>query len=412
MLKKILLAFILALILVVLYFAYIFKNRGDVVWLLYSEGMPVIVEEVASGLGIPWGIDFLDENSLIYTERSGNIGILDLSSGQYQTIKQLDNLFHKGECGLLDVKVSPDYEVNHLVYFTYAKDIGGNGYTSLAVARVEKNKVSDWEDLFVAKHDATDDFRHCGSRITFDDQNHLFFSTGDRGHRANSQDLSNHAGKIIRLNLDGTVPEDNPFVAVDNAQNEIWSYGHRNPQGLFYDTATRRLWSNEHGPLGGDEVNLIYAGRNYGWPVATHGKEYGTGKLIGEGTEKEGMERPFKIWNPSIAPSSLLVYQGQNLPEWRGNLFSTALVQRHLNRLVIDSTGRVIFEERLLEELKERFRSIIQNDAGEIFISTDNGRILKMSFANDAVASKLNIFRHIDMPGFYLSFEINYLLSN
>jgi glucose/arabinose dehydrogenase len=143
----------------------------------------------------------------------------------------------------------------------------------------------------------------------------------------------------------------------------------------------------------------------------SHGKEYATGASIGEGTEKAGMERPYKIWNPSIAPAGLLVYQGTNLAGWEGNLFSTALVQKHLNRLVIDSAGRVIFEERLLEELKERFRSIIQNDMGEIFISTDNGRILKISFADDVTTSKLNIFKHIDMPGFYLSFEINYLLS-
>jgi len=412
MLKKLLLTTFLVIILVAIYAAYIFKSRGNIVWLLYSEGMPVKVEEVVSGLSIPWGMDFLDENSLIYTERSGNIGILNLLSGQYQTVKQLDDLFHKGECGLLDVKVSPDYEKNHLVYFTYAKDINGNGYTSLAVARVDGNKVSDWEDLFIAKHDATDDWRHCGSRITFDDQKHLFMSIGDRGHRLYSQGLSSHAGKIIRLKLDGTVPEDNPFVSVDGAKTEIWSYGHRNPQGLFYDKTTQRLWSNEHGPRGGDEVNLIYAGRNYGWPVVSHGKEYASGASIGEGTEKVGIERPYKIWNPSIAPASLMVYQGTNLAIWEGNLFSTALIQRHLNRLVLDSKGRVIFEERLLEELKERFRSIIQSDSGGIFISTDSGRILKISLADDVDISKFHIFKHIDMPGFYLSFDINFLFSN
>ncbi|NNE63042.1 MAG: PQQ-dependent sugar dehydrogenase [Gammaproteobacteria bacterium] len=412
MIKKLIYATFLLSLLVAIYLAYVFTNRGNLVWLLYSEGMPVMVEEIAAGLGIPWGMDFLDRDTLIYTERSGTIGVLDLPSGQYQTIKQLDNLFHKGECGLLDVKVSPDYDANRLVYFTYAKDISGGGNTSLAVARVENNKISDWTDLFIAKHDSTDDFRHCGSRITFDDQNHLFISTGDRGHRPNSQELSNHAGKIIRLNLDGTVPEDNPFVGVENAQNEIWSYGHRNPQGLFYDKTTERLWSNEHGPLGGDEVNLINAGQNYGWPVVSHGKDYGTGAKIGEGPEKAGMERPYKIWNPSIAPAGLLVYRGTDLTEWEGNLFSTALAQRHLNRLVLDSTGRVIFEERLLEELRDRFRAIIQNDAGEIYVSTDNGRILKLSFADEVKASRFNIFNHIDVPGFYLSFEINYLLSN
>jgi glucose/arabinose dehydrogenase len=411
MFKKILLAILLLTILFVLYLAYVFKSRGDIVWLFSSEDMSIKVEEVASGLGIPWGMDFLDENSLIYTERSGNIGIVNLLSGQSQTIKQVGNLFHRGECGLLDVKASPAYETNHLVYFTYAKDIEGNGYTSLAVARVENDELSGWEDLFISKHDATDDWRHCGSRIAFDDRNHLYMSIGDRGYRPHAQDLSTHAGKIIRLTLEGTIPEGNPFILKDDSLAEIWSYGHRNPQGLAFDKANRRLWSNEHGPLGGDEINLINASRNYGWPLITHGREYASGASIGEGTEKEGVEMPFKVWSPSIAPSSLLYYQGQNLTGWQGNLFSTALVQKHINRLVLDSSGRVLYEERLLEELKERFRSIAVNDAGQIFVSTDNGRILKISLADDIAVSKSRIFKHIDMPGFYLSFEIKYLFS-
>jgi len=412
MIKKILSILFLLLFTLAFYIAFLFLNRGDVVWILNSDDMSIQVEEIASGLGIPWGMDFLDKNTLIYTERTGNIGILDTQSKKKTVIKAPADLFVKGECGLLDVKVSPSFAHEHIVYFTYAKDVDGYGFTSLAKARVEKNNLIDWEDIFTSKNSRTDDWRHCGSRLTFDGKGHLYMSLGDRGFRPNSQDLNSHAGTIVRLNRDGSVPQDNPFVGIAGSLPEIWSYGHRNPQGLFYEISADRLWSNEHGPRGGDEINLIKPGKNYGWPITSHGKEYTSTSEVGESKEKDGIENPLKIWSPSIAPSSLLFYQGQNMPGWSGDLFSTSLVQQHVNRLVIDSTGRVIFEERLLEEIKERFRAIIQDNNGYIYVSTDSGRILKISIAEENFISRSHIFKHLDLPGFYFSFDINFMLDN
>jgi glucose/arabinose dehydrogenase len=204
----------------------------------------------------------------------------------------------------------------------------------------------------------------------------VFFSVGDRGKRANAQDLKNHAGSILRLNMDGSVPADNPYVRHGNIKPEIWSFGHRNPQGLFFDQKTGFLWSNEHGPRGGDEINLIRVGANYGWPIVSHGKEYWAPLSVGEATSKEGMEDPAKVYIPSIAPSSLLIYRGQLFKDWEGDFLSTALALRHLNNVRLQS-GEV-FETRFLEDLNERMRDVIEMQDGSLMISTDSGRILNI----------------------------------
>jgi len=407
MLRKILITFTLGIVLLIGALVALFNFKSSIIWAGHSEDMQFQVEEISSGLGIPWGMDFINQDKLIVTERSGNIGTVNLKTGNYKFLVKFPGTFTLWECGLHDVKLSPNYAKNSLVYITYAKNIEGYGYTSLATAKLVEDRLTEIRDIFVSKHQATDDGRHCGSRITFDNNGHLFMSIGDRSIRDKAQDNANHAGTIIRLNLDGSIPSDNPFVSHKNSLPEIWSYGHRNPQGLVYDPRQDRLWSNEHGPRGGDEINIIYPGKNYGWPIITHGKEY-SGPDIGEGTEKAGVESPLKIWSPSIAPADLLLYSGTNLPGWKDNLFSTSLVQQHLNRLVVDSRGRVIFEERLLEEINERFRAIIEDDAGNIYVSTDNGRILKISIMNDEISLRKTIYKHIDIPGIYLSFEINF----
>ncbi len=407
MLRIFLITTILGIVLTIAAIAILFHFRSNIIWADYSEDMQFKVEEVVSGLGVPWGMDFIDQENLIVTERSGKMGIVNLKSGTYKILQTISDTFYFVECGLHDIKASPDYAKNNLVYFTYAKNLDGHGYTSLATATLVKHQLTEVKDIFISKHKPTSDGLHCGSRIAFDNLGHIFMSIGDRGTRDDAQNNATHAGTVIRLNLDGSIPSDNPFIAQENTLPEIWSYGHRNPQGLFYDPTHDRLWSNEHGPRGGDELNIINPGLNYGWPVITHGKEY-TGPEIGEGTEKIGIVNPLKIWSPSIAPAGLLVYSGANLPGWSGNLFSTSLVQKHLNRLVIDSSGRVIFEERLLEGIKERFRAIIEDNAGNIYVSTDNGRILKISILNDKLSLKHTIFKHIDLPGIYLSFEINF----
>ena len=207
----------------------------------------------------------------------------------------------------------------------------------------------------------------------------MFFSIGDRGVRPNGQDLSTHAGSVLRLNLDGSVPEDNPFVKRSDSLPEIWSYGHRNPQGLSYDFQYKRLWLIEHGPRGGDEINLIRAGKNYGWPVISYGKEYWGPFSVGEAKAKAGMEQPIKYYVPSIAPGSLLLYTGGAFPEWKGHLFAGALKLQHLNRIQLNSLGQVDGEERLLENLNERIRSVTQSPEGWIYLSTDSGKIIRLA---------------------------------
>ena len=193
-----------------------------------------------------------------------------------------------------------------------------------------------------------------------------------------AQDLSNHAGSILRLTLDGKVPPENPFVNQKDKRAEIWSYGHRNPQGLLFDTNKKLLWEIEHGPRGGDEINLIKKGHNYGWPVVSHGKEYWGPVSVGEGTEKPGMESPKKVYVPSIAPGSLLLYQGNAFPQWRGNLFAGALKLQHLNRVVVSDENQLIDEERLLENLNERIRALTESPQGWIYFSTDSGKIMRI----------------------------------
>lgn len=339
-----------------------------------SAGMAYRLDEVAGGLGTVWGMAFLSPTELLVTEKEGRVSRLDLSSGRLSDIGGVPPVWNRGQGGLLDVAVPPDFNDGGWIYFTFAREQGGQGITVLARARLKGDMLADWQELLATKSASTADV-HFGSRIAFDDRDHLFFSIGDRGKRENGQDLFSHAGKILRLNRDGAVPQDNPLVGGDGLP-EIWSYGHRNPQGLFWDAGRQILWANEHGPRGGDEINLIEPGGNFGWPVVSHGKEYWGPVPVGEATSKEGMRDPVKVYIPSIAPGSLLVYSGAAFPNWRGNLFSGALALTHLNRVVLDDTLRPVGEERLLEDLDERIRALAQSPEGHLYLSTDSGRIL------------------------------------
>ena len=342
-----------------------------------SEGMKLKLEQVTSGLNIPWGMVFLSPTKIILTEREGQILLFNLVTKRKTPLKNIPTVMAEGQGGLLDVALPPNYKTTGWIYFTYVKDIDGEGATTLARAKLVKDRFISWQELLVS--DSTSDTgRHFGSRITFDGKGHVFFGIGDRGERPNAQDLTNHAGSIIRLNLDGSVPDDNPFVNNKNVMPEIWSYGHRNPQGLTYDTKTARLWEIEHGPRGGDEINLIKAGANYGWPVISYGKEYWGPVAVGEGTHRQGMEQPVKVYIPSIAPGSLLIYSGNAYPKWKGNLFSGALKLHHINRIVLSEDGQEIKEERLLEDLNERIRALAQSPQGWIYFSTDNGNIFRI----------------------------------
>jgi glucose/arabinose dehydrogenase len=335
------------------------------------------LEQLASNLGIPWGMAFLNESEIIFTERRGTVKILELKSLQITTLQGLPKIAVKGQGGMLDVATGPNYTSQGWIYFTYSKRSDRGPVTTLARARRIQDQLTNWQDLLISKS-ATDTGRHFGSRIAFDEAGHVFFGIGDRGVRDNAQNLGNHAGTIMRLTLDGAIPDDNPFLDTAGAQPEIWSYGHRNPQGLLFDPAKGNLWSIEHGPRGGDEINLVEKGRNYGWPVISYGKEYWGPIDVGEGTEKEGMEQPIKVYIPSIAPGSLMLYSGLAFPEWQGSLFSGALKLLHLNRVSISADQKSIGEERLLGKLEERIRALLQGPEGWIYLSTDSGRIMRL----------------------------------
>jgi len=345
------------------------------------------VTQVATGLGIPWGMSFQSQNEILFTERKGRLGIVNIVNGEVNYLSGLPDIFANGQGGLMDVAKPTNNEIADWTYFTYVKpiDAAGNGETTLARAHISKEGIFDWEDLLVTHSlfggiifDVTGiawgSDRHFGSRIAFDDT-HLYFSVGDRGNRPNGQNLETHAGSILRLNVDGSVPQDNPFVEIEGARIEIWSYGHRNPQGLVWDGVNQRLWSIEHGPRGGDELHLIKGGANHGWPIISYGKEYASFRSVGEGTHKEGMEQPKKFYIPSIAPGSLMQYSGDAFPEWKGDLFAGALKLRHINRIELDREGNAIVEKRLMEDLNERIRALLESPEGWIYFSTDSGNI-------------------------------------
>jgi len=335
------------------------------------------VDQVTQFDGTPWGIALLNDQEAIITIKQGNAYRVNLATGQKQPLTGLPRVDSRGQGGLLDVAKSPVFKEQGWLYFTYSKPSNKGSRTTLARAKLVNNTLTEWEDLLVSDS-ATTETKHYGGRIAFDNQEHVFFSIGDRGVRETAQDLSNHAGSIIRLSLDGRVPVDNPFVTHANIRNEIWSYGHRNPQGLFYDTSNHTLWSNEHGPRGGDEINLIRPGANYGWPIVSYGKEYSGPVSIGEGTEKDGIDNPAKVFIPSIAPSGLLRYQGMLFSNWNGDFLSTALALRHLNKVRIEANGEMT-ETRYLSNLDERLRSIAEDSKGALYIGTDSGKLLKIT---------------------------------
>ena len=345
--------------------------------IFHSEGMKAKVELVAEGLGVPWGMVFLSPDKILVTEREGAIKLLDIENEKSISLNNVPKVMDNGQGGMLDVALSPDYKTTGWIYFTYVKNVKGKGATVLARTKLNNNSFNHWQELLVSKS-TTSKSHHFGSRIAFDKNGHVFFAIGDRGERPNAQDLTNHAGSIIRLNLDGSIPADNPFVQHKQALPEIWSYGHRNPQGLAFDAEYNRLWEIEHGPRGGDEINLILPAANYGWPVISYGKEYWGPIAVGEGTHREGMQQPVKIYDPSIAPASLIIYSSDAFPKWKGNLFSGALKLQHINRIVLDKEGRAIKEERLLENMEERIRALAQSPKGWIYFSTDSGKIYRV----------------------------------
>ena len=342
-----------------------------------SEGMSFQLERVTSGLGVPWALEFLDDDQLLFTERGGRVGLLDVANTQVRYLSGVPDIKPSGQGGLLDLKKSPNFFSDQTLFFTYSFEEGGNKATALASAQLKGQSLQGWRNVLITQSKDSGG-RHFGSRIAFDALGYLYFSVGDRGERDNAQNLANHAGSILRIEGSGAVPMGNPFIKSKGALPEIWSYGHRNTQGLAFDEKRGVLWAIEHGPRGGDELNRIKKGANYGWPVISYGKEYWAPISVGEGTHKVGMEQPEKVYIPSIAPGSLLLYSGQAFPEWRGDLFAGALALQHLNHLKLNQSGQVLEEERLLLELNERVRALTESPEGWIYFSTDSGNIYRI----------------------------------
>jgi len=325
---------------------------------------------LAQGLDQPWGMAFLPRaQGILITEKSGRIRLYRgrLLPG---VVRGGPKSVESGQGGLMDIALHPQFDDNGLVYFTYTgRGIGGVG-TELARARFTGRDLKDLEVLFRADP-KTRGGRHFGSRLVFDREGYLFMTYGDRGGRHDAQDLGVHQGGIFRFTADGEVPADNPFVNQPGARPEFYSYGHRNAQGAALHPETGVLWAHEHGPQGGDEVNVIRKGANYGWPKITYGEEYGGGK-VSEHTALPGMEQPLLYWVPSIAPSGMAFYTGDNFPQWKGDLFVGALRGTHLRRVRLDGET-VLGQEELLEELGERIRDVRNGPDGYLYVLTDSG---------------------------------------
>jgi aldose sugar dehydrogenase len=342
----------------------------------------VKVETFAKGVASPWGMAFLPDGRVIVTERPGRMRLVARDGRVSAPLGGVPAVAAGGQGGLLDVALSPDFVSSKLLFISYAepRQTGGSA-TSVARARLELEgdggRLDDVRVIF-RQQPATFGAMHFGSRLVFDRNGNLFVTLGERGERDKAQDLGTHYGKVVRIRPDGSVPPDNPFVGKTGIQPEIWSYGHRNLQAAAIHPATGRLWTVEHGARGGDEVNIPLAGRNYGWPVITYGRDY-SGLKIGEGTAKAGMEQPVYYWDPSIAPSGMAFYTGNLFPEWKGNLFVGALRGQALHRLVLGGE-RVVGEEVLLRDLGERIRDVRSGPDGALWLLTDNpaGRVLRL----------------------------------
>ena len=333
-----------------------------------SERHDFIVEVITDKLVYPWSVAFLPNGDFLVTERPGRLNRVT-AAGDVQRVNGAPSVAASGQGGLLDVALDPAFEDNARIYLCYAAGgIAGSG-TELASAVLDGDALRELETLFVAEPKVHGG-RHFGCRIAFDETGHLYLALGERGDRDHAQDLSTHHGGVMRLNRDGSVPRDNPFVNRDDARDEIFTYGNRNPQGMARHPDTGDLWELEHGPQGGDELNILVRGGNYGWPVVSYGGEYGSGRQVGEGETKAGIEDAVYYWDPSIAPSGLAFYRGDAFPGWNDSLFVGALKFRLLSRLELDGE-RVVSEEQLLEGELGRIRDVRVGPDGYVYLLTD-----------------------------------------
>jgi glucose/arabinose dehydrogenase len=355
-------------------------TRGQDTTFASSAGQ-LEVQTVATGLVHPWALAFLPDGKMLVTERPGRMRIVTPEGQLSPPLKGVPDVWASGQGGLLDVVTDKSFAQNRTIYFCFAERTGGGGRTAVARAKLNDGGGRLDEVKIIFRQDGPlSSGNHYGCRIAQANDGNLFVTLGEHfTYRNEAQNLGNHLGKLIRITPDGTAPADNPFAGRDGAKPEIWSYGHRNEQGLAINPATGDLWEIEHGPRGGDEVNIIGKGKNYGWPVIGYGIDY-SGATIHETAAKDGMEQPVKYWVPSIAPSGMTFYNGKLFPKWNGSLFTGALAGKMLVRLQLNGNS-VTGEERLLQNLYERIRDVRQGPDGALWLLTDNtaGRILRVS---------------------------------
>jgi glucose/arabinose dehydrogenase len=332
-------------------------------------------EVIVPELNIPWGMVFLPDNSMLITEKEGKL--IHYKNGTKTNIEGLPNVYVRSQGGLLDIKLHPNYNENGWIYFSYAsaEGEGNGGNTAIMRAKLKDNTLVDKEVLYKAGPNTTKG-QHFGSRLEFDNDGYLYFSIGDRGNRdQNPQDITRDGGKIYRLNDDGSVPKDNPFMNESNAKIAIYSYGHRNPQGMIKHPETGEIWTHEHGPQGGDEINIIKAGKNYGWPIISYGINY-SGTKFTDITTKQGMEQPLFYWVPSIAPSGMTFVSSDKYPEWQGSLLVGSLKFQYVERLVLKN-DKVVKREKILEGMG-RVRNVKQGFDGYIYVGIEGVGIVKI----------------------------------
>ena len=347
-----------------------------------SSAGTIKVETIARGLDHPWSLAFLPDGRMLVTERPGRLRLVSKDGKLSPPVAGVPKVAASGQGGLLDVALDRDYAQNQTIYFCYAEPTNGGSRTALARARLideSKPRLDDVKVIFRQEGPLSHGL-HFGCRIVQTPDHNLFLTMGEHSaFRDEAQNLSNHLGKIVRIRPDGSVPSDNPFVGKPGVKPEIWSYGHRNAQGAALHPQTGKLWETEHGPRGGDEINIPEAGKNYGWPVIGYGIDY-SGAKIHDSTHKAGMEQPVWHWVPSIATSGLTFYTGDLFPTWRGSALVGGLVGQLLVRLDLDGE-KVVKEERLLQKLGERIRDVRQGPDGAIYLLTDasNGRLLRVA---------------------------------
>ena len=348
-----------------------------------SLAQPLRVVAVVSGLQDPWALAFLPDGRMLITEKGGALRIAGTDGRLSQPLAGLPEIAVAGQCGLLDVAIDPAFASNQRLFFTFAEPApageAGNS-TAVGSARLVGDKLQDVRTIFSQKPKMKSQ-HHCGSRIVFDRSGHLLVGLGDRfSGMAQAQNPANHIGTVIRIAADGKAPADNPFVTQAGAAPEVFSLGHRNIQGAALHPQTGELWASEHGPQGGDEINRVLPGRNYGWPLLTHGRNYGTGTAIGEEGAKPGFEQPLRHWVPtSVAPSGMAFLSSERYPGWKGSLFMGTLRGQQLIRLTLEG-DRVVAEERLLQDFNKRIRDVRQGPDGWLYVLTDgsNAQVLRL----------------------------------